>query len=83
MTAKNRRGRPRKYEKKGEARSVYRQNMKLNGYKAINVYITNEAKEKMDMICGSLGMFQGDLISYLVDCAIRRELPEFNYPEAL
>jgi hypothetical protein len=53
--------------------------MKDDGFKNIYISITPEHKEILQSLCKKMKMSQASVISYLLDYAEERNLPETDY----
>ena len=74
----NRRGRPRKYDTASDAVCAYRTRMKKDGYKVVNLFLSEDAKALLDEFCIRTGVSQGEIMNYLLECAHSGGLPDFD-----
>ena len=67
-------------EKSTDRVRLHRQKMKDDGFKSIYVSITPEHKLILQNMCKKMRISQASLISYLLDCAVERILPNVDEP---
>jgi hypothetical protein len=59
---------------------LHRQKMKNDGFKSVYISITPEHKVILQKLCKDMRVSQACVISYLLDCALERVLPEIDKP---
>ena len=59
---------------------LHRQKMKEDGFKNIYISITPEHKAILQSMCEKMRVSQACLISYLLDCAAEKILPNVDEP---
>ena len=75
------RGRPRKHKDESERFQDLRARMKAAGEKEVKVWLTGSQKEQLDNLRHGLNITQAEAISYLLECAFDRELPNLTHAE--
>jgi hypothetical protein len=59
---------------------LHRQKMKKDGFKSLYISITPEHKLILQRLCKTMNVSQACLISYLLDCAVEKILPNIDEP---
>lgn len=72
-------GRPRKYQNESERFRQIRLRAKMEGKKDINIWLSGKHKEMLDALCNGLKVTQAEALSYLLECAFDRELPDLTH----